>query len=132
MKEFIENVKEGYLKVQAVCCFTSLMTIVSFVFVTLTAAIFPHPSDILADIFSVAFIIMYGIGVISALLACPGKWICILIAMVTVGFSIGVIFLLVGAVFGVAIAGILFIGLFGLIPSVITIPHYFKEVRYKF
>ena len=118
VKDFFYSATDIFHRVQAVCCFLSILATVGFIL-----GIAGVPEFISVPI--------YVIGLVSALLSCPLKWILLVGAAVVKGFLIGLFFLLVGSLVGAGIGFTLIIMLFFLAPAIFTIHHYFTDLRYK-
>ena len=101
--------------VRCICCFTSICSVIG------TLVLIFGGSMSLAGF-------MYLIGIPSALLACPLKFIQITLSLIVGGFSIGLCFLGFGCVIGAAIGFILSVALWIYFPAFVTIPHFFKEL----
>ena len=104
--------------IRCICCFTSVFSVLA------TLVLIFGGSDSLAG----AFLL---IGLPSAILACPFKFIGITGALIIGGFSIGLCFLGFGCVIGAVIVLILALLLLFFCPAFVTIPYFFNELRYK-
>ena len=102
--------------IRCVCCFTSIFSVLG------TLVLMFGGSMTLGGI-------LFVIGLPSALLACPLKFLSIVLAFTTTGFTIGLCFVGFGCVIGAAIGFILAVVLWLYFPAFVTIPHYFKELR---
>ncbi|MBR6501983.1 MAG: hypothetical protein IKT42_00915 [Clostridia bacterium] len=102
--------------IRCVCCFTSIFSVLG------TLVLIFGGSMTLGGI-------LFVIGLPSALLACPIKFLSIVLAFTTTGFTIGLCFVGFGCVIGAAIGFILAVVLWLYFPAFVTIPHYFKELR---
>lgn len=102
--------------IRCICCFTSICSVIG------TLVLIFGGSMGLAGF-------MYLIGIPSALLACPFKFIKITLSLIVGGFSIGLCFLGFGCIIGAAIGFILAVVLWVYFPAFITIPHFFKELN---
>ena len=101
--------------IRCVCCFTSIFSVLG------TLILMFGGSMTLGGIF-------FAIGLPSALLACPLKFLTISLALITGGFAIGLCFVGVGCIIGAAIGFILAVVLWLYFPAFVTIPHFFKEM----
>ncbi len=102
--------------IRCICCFTSVFSLIGTLILLFGGS------------FGVAGF-MFVIGLPSAILACPFKFIGISMALIAGGFSIGLCFLGFGCIIGAAIGFILSVVLFIYCPVFVTVPHYFKELR---
>ena len=101
--------------IRCVCCFTSVFSVIG-------TLILLFGGDMTAAG------IMFFIGLPSALLACPFRFMGVAVAMIVSGFSIGLCFLGFGCLIGAAIGFILAVVLFFYFPAFVTIPYFFKEL----
>ncbi|MBR6515180.1 MAG: hypothetical protein IKT46_10180 [Clostridia bacterium] len=123
VKNIFEVICNKIYTLRCICCFTSLLALLGI--------IFPFTDQIyLPDFIGYAVLLGWLIGVLSGIIACPLKMGCTVIAIFITGVSIGAVFLGIGAIFGFMIALIISLLMILVFPSVIAIPHYFKELHY--
>ncbi len=116
---FFAKLGKGFYILRCICCFTALLSTVATIITILDIEGAMAAADVLVII-----------GLISALLACPVRLISTVFSIAAAGFSIGLGFLGVGCVVGLAI-GLLIGGFLVLcFPAVITIKYFFNELIY--
>ena len=123
-KIVIENILDKIYKIRCVCCFTSLLAVVGLVF------LFGEQMQV-PDFVGYILAILWLIGVLSGIIACPLKMIGNVVGLVVGGVVIGLPFLGVGAIVGLVIALFICFGMVLFFPSIVTIRYYFNELRYK-
>lgn len=120
----IEKALAKIYKLRCICCFTSLFAILGVLFLFANSI---NPPDFIAVIITILWLV----GVLSGLIACPLKMIGNVIALVTSGVVIGLPFLGVGALVGLIIALLICFGMVLFFPAVVTIPYYKNELKYN-
>lgn len=123
-KIVIENILDKIYKIRCVCCFTSLLAVVGLVF------LFGEQMQV-PDFVGYILAILWLIGVLSGIIACPLKMIGNVVGLVVGGVVIGLPFLGVGAIVGLVIALFICFGMVLFFPSIVTIRYYFNELKYK-
>ena len=124
VKSIIEKVTDIIYKIRCVCCFTSLLALVGIIFFFADQIQVP-------DFVGYILTFIWLTGVLSGIIACPIRMFCIISALIIGGITIGLGFLIVGAVIGLTIALIICFGMVLIFPSVVTIRYYFNELKYE-
>lgn len=120
MENFFAKFGRGFYTVRCVCCFTALFSTPGWIMI--------YGTDPTLQAVAAIFVL---IGFLSTLLACPGRIIVIWLGLIVNGFSIGLCFIGVGCIVGLCIGILLGGALAFAFPAAITIPYFFKELRYK-
>lgn len=123
-KIVIENILDKIYKIRCVCCFTSLLALVGIVFIF---GEYIQAPDFVGYILAIIWLL----GVLSGIIACPLKMIGNIVKFVVGGAVVGFPIFVIGAAFGVAIALMICFGMVFFFPSIVTIRYYFNELRYK-
>lgn len=102
-----------WTKVRQVCCFTSILATVGM------GIAFFGPKDMMTFAG-----VLYFIGMLSAIIACFVKLLSTVGFFVSVGFTYGFFFLVIGCVIGAALGLILALTIITIAPAIITIRYF--------
>lgn len=129
ISDFWYSVTDIIYVVRCVCCFTSLLTIIC-------------PLYWILQSFGIDFIdagtfldtlsgIIWGLGVLSGVIACPLRLLGAAFKIIGGAFMLGAVFLIIGALIGAAFGIGIAVMMIFFAPSIVTIPFYFNELRYR-
>ena len=120
-KSFFDNLLEKTVLVQFICSFISILATISITLLYIFVKI--DMPRTLADIIGVILIILYIIGMGSAIISCPLKLISTPIRWAIKGFQIGLFIPFAGPLLG-GVSGLVF-GVVAIVycPAIITIPN---------
>lgn len=117
-----ENMLSKIYKVRCVCCFTSVFALSGLAFLSMDTKNVP-------DFVGYMVLILWAVGILSAIIACPVKLIGKVIKLVAGGTIAGLAFFGVGAALGFAFSMIISMGMVLFFPCIVSVPYYFKELR---
>lgn len=118
---FLENLADKFRALRIICCFLAVLSTIG-ILMTISSTSVTDAGYALGGIFM-------AIGCVAALLACPLRFLEIIVGLAAGGFSIGLFFALIGSIIGAGIGIALGIALLVYAPAFVTIPYYFKELR---
>ena len=119
--DFFENLADKFRALRSICCFLAVLSTIGFIMFLSTSSV-TDAGYALSGIFML-------VGCVSALLACPMRFLEIIVGLAAGGFSIGLFFALIGSIVGGGIGLALGVALLIYAPAFVTIPYYFKELR---